>query len=78
MRLAPRLKTLEGARLGFLSNTKKNNEAFVSELAAAVCDRSGLGETLHWRKSSVYRPLSKRMRNEIVSTCDAVVAGPGD
>ena len=78
MRLAPRLRTLKGSRIGFLSSPKPNCEPFVRELADVLSERSRLGEVFRWRNSSAYRPVSARMAKQIHENCDALVMGPGD
>lgn len=78
IRRAPRLTSLRGARLGFLFNQKTNNEALMDALAAAIGERAALAAAPKWRKSSVYRAAPQRMQKEILESCDALVAGPGD
>ncbi len=77
-KLAPRLDSLEGARLGFLFNKKMNNEALMKAVARAIREFEPTTKTRTWRKPSVYGALAKRTMNEILENCDALVAGPGD
>ena len=78
IRKAPRLSTLRGARLGFLYNKKTNNEALMAALAGAIREKSAVSSIPRWRKSSVYGAVAKRVQREILESCDALVAGPGD
>lgn len=76
--LAHRLDSLAGARLGFLCNKKTNNEALMNAVAGEIREHEPTSRARKWKKSSVYRAVSKRMMSEIVESCDALVAGPGD
>ena len=78
MKLAARLKSLNGARLGFLDNKKKHSDVFVKELRTTICKEVSPAETHTWTKTSVYGALSKKTMREILSGCDALVVGPSD
>jgi len=78
IRRAPRLATLDGARIGFVCNKKTNNEVLMDALVAALRESTTLAATHKWKKSSVYAALPKRAMNEVLERCDALVAGPGD
>ena len=77
-RLAPRLDSLAGARLGLIFNKKMNNEALMKAVARAIREYDPTTKTRNWRKPSVYGSIAKRTMNEILESCDALVAGPGD
>ena len=77
-RLAPRLATLEGARIAFIGNRKRNVAAFMRVLADAVVRREpGVG-VAHHEKSSVYRAQPQRLVSALLEGADGVVVGPGD
>jgi hypothetical protein len=77
-RLAPRLRSLAGLRVGLLDNTKPN----ASVLLAAVADELRQGWDV--RSSTVYvkgyfgTPVEKSQILQILDNCDFVVAGIGD
>ena len=78
MERSPRLKTLEGARLAFVSNSKRNNEPLVRTLATEIARRNASCTVSHWHKSSPYRALARKTAKTILAECDAAVLGPGD
>jgi hypothetical protein len=78
MKLAARLKSLNGARLGFLDNRKKHADVFIKELRASICKEVSPAQTRTWTKTSVYGALSKTTMGEILAECDALVVGPSD
>jgi hypothetical protein len=78
MKLATRLKSLNGARLGFLENRKKHSDVFVRELRKSICEEASPAKIRTWTKTSVYGALAKRAMGEILSGCDALVVGPSD
>ncbi len=78
MQRSPRLETLEGASLAFVSNNKRNNESLVRALAAEIERRSAGCTVSHWHKSSPYRALARKTAKVILAECNAAVLGPGD
>lgn len=76
--LAPRLKTLDGARLGLLSTGKRNCDLLVAAIGEQLGKRYRLASIQMWTKPSVYRFGSRKRMEEIKEACDAVVAGVGD
>ena len=76
--LAPRLKTLNGRRLGLLSTGKKNCDLLVAEIGGLLGEQFDLASIQSWSKPSVYRFSPRRRMEEIKEQCDAVVAGVGD
>ncbi len=76
--LAPRLRSLDGQRLGLLSTGKRNCDALLAEIGALVGQRHRLTAVRSWSKPSVYRLSPIRRLEEIAAQCDAVVAGLGD
>ena len=77
-KLAPRLKTLDGARLGLLSTGKKHCDSIVGAIGELLGERYGLASIQSWSKPSVYRFSPRKRMEEIKEQCDAVVAGVGD
>ena len=77
-KLARRLSTLDGKRLGLLSTGKRNCDLLVAEIGDLLGDRFRLASIRSWSKPSVYRFGSIRRMEEIKENSDAVVAGVGD
>ena len=77
-RMATRLETLDGMRLGLLSTGKRNSDQLLAEIASVLGEKHRLAEVRSWRKSSVYKISPRRRLDEIAEQCDAVVAGVGD
>ena len=76
--MAPRLQTLEGARLGLLSTGKRNCDELLAEIGSLLGEQYRFASVKSWRKSSVYKIAPQRKLDEMVEQCDAVVAGVGD
>ncbi len=77
-KLARRLATLDGARLGLLSTGKKNCDLLVAEIGDLLGERYRLASVRRWTKPSVYRFSPRKRMEEIAGQSDAVVAGVGD
>jgi hypothetical protein len=73
-RLAPRLKTVRGARIGILDNCKEFAD-LVLKGVAELLEREHGAKVKFWRKSylGVPSPFAKAMTAE----CDAVINGVG-
>ena len=61
--LAPRLTTLDGARLGLPSTGKKHCDLFVGEIGELLGEQFDLASTQSWSKPSVYRFSPRRLRS---------------
>jgi len=72
-KLAPRLKTLRGARIGILDNCKEFAD-IVLRGVADVLRRQG-AEVKFWRKS--YLGIPSPYAQEMAAECDAVINGVG-
>ncbi len=77
-RMAARLETLNGVRLGLLSTGKRNCDELLAEIASVLGEEHHFAQVRSWRKSSVYKNSPQRKLDDIVEQCDAVVAGVGD
>jgi hypothetical protein len=73
-RLAPRLVTLKGARIGVLDNCKEFADVVLRGVAE-VLERDYGARVRFWRKSylGIPSPFAKEMAGE----CDAVINGVG-
>lgn len=72
-KLAPRLKTLRGARIGILDNCKEFADVVLRGVAD-VLRRQG-AEVKFWRKS--YLGVPSPYAQEMAAECDAVINGVG-
>jgi hypothetical protein len=73
-RLAPRLKTLQGARVGILDNCKEFAD-IVLRGVAEVLEREHGARIRFWRKS--YLGIPSPFAAEMAKECDAVINGVG-
>mgnify|MGYP006919684538 CR=1 FL=1 len=72
--LAPRLKSLRGARVGILDNCKEFAD-LVLRGVAEVLERDFGAEVRFWRKS--YLGIPSPFSKEMAASCDAVINGVG-
>lgn len=73
--LAPRLKTLRGARIGILDNCKEFADIVLSGVAEALSREHGAAEVRFWQKS--YLGVPSPYAKEMAAQCDAVINGVG-
>ena len=76
--LAPRLATLEGARVAVIDNAKHMAEEFLRETEALLKSRYGVAEVTYYRKRNASVPTPPEVLRDLVSKCDAVVHGVAD
>jgi len=75
--LAPRLATLEGKTIGFISNGKEGTKGFFRHLDQMLREEHGVARVVSRTKSNYSAPADKHIVDEIRSW-DAVVSGLGD
>ena len=74
---APRLSSLKGATVGFISNGKEGTKAYFAHVERLLRDELGVAQ-VEWRtKSNFSAPADKHIVDEI-SRWHAVVTGVGD
>ena len=73
--LAPRLKSIRGARIGILDNCKEFADIVLRGVAELLEREHGVAEVRFWQKSflGVPSPYAK----EMAAQCDAVINGVG-
>ena len=76
-RLAPRLDTLEGKAVGFISNGKEGTKGFFRHLEQMLREEHGVARVVSRTKSNYSAPADKHIADEI-REWDAVVTGLGD
>jgi len=73
--LAPRLKSIRGARIGILDNCKEFADIVLTGVADVLRAKHGVGEVRFWRKS--YLGIPSPFAQEMAAQCDAVINGVG-
>lgn len=76
-RLARRLESLRGARLGLLDNAKPNADAVLGAIVASLQTEPGLVEVVRFRKWNPGMGSGEDVLQELAS-CDAVLVGTAD
>jgi len=76
--LAPRPGTLNGKKLGLLSNSKLNADAVLYAIGELLAERYGIESLVHHTKPSFSLPAPEATFDELVENCVAVLAGVGD
>ena len=74
-KLAPRLKSVRGARIGILDNCKEFADLVLRGVAEVLKRDHGVGEVRFWRKDYLGKPSP--FANEMAAACDAVINGVG-
>lgn len=74
-KLAPRLETVRGARIGILDNCKEFADLVLRGVAEALERDHGVKEIKFWRKA--YLGVPSPFASAMVGECDAVVNGVG-
>jgi len=77
-RLAPRLRSLSGLRVGLLDNTKPNASLLLAVVADELRRDWGVRSSTTYTKSYFGTPVEQSQLGVIVENCDFVVAGIGD
>ena len=73
--LAPRLKTIRGARIGILDNCKEFADLVLRGVADVLQREHGVKEVKFWRKDYLGKPST--FAAEMAAACDAVINGVG-
>lgn len=74
-KLAPRLKTVRGARIAILDNCKEFADLVLAGVAEVLKRDHGVKEVRFWRKDYLGRPSP--FSDEMAAACDAVINGVG-
>ena len=75
--LAPRLATLEGKTIGFISNGKEGTKGFFAHLDRMLREQHGVAQVVSRTKSNYSAPADTHIVAEI-KNWDAVISGIGD
>jgi hypothetical protein len=77
--LAPRrFTTLDGVRLGLVSNSKLNADRVLLAIGDLLAERYRLKSVVHEHKLNFSLPAPQEIVDRIVAQSDVVIAGVGD
>ena len=76
--MAPRVKQVEGLRLGLLDNTKWNANKLLRGLRERLAQKHGFGAVSYYRKDSFSLNAAPGLIARIAAECDVVVTAIGD
>lgn len=77
--LAPRrFTTLDGVRLGLVSNSKLNADKVLLAIGDLLSQRYGLEAIVHERKENFSLPAPDHVVERMLRSADVVIAGVGD
>ena len=76
--LAPRLKTLAGAHVGLIDNSKHNADRFLDTLATLLVRDHGVAKIERYRKVSASVPTPPEVLSRLLEASDAAVHGVAD
>ncbi|MBI4763896.1 MAG: hypothetical protein HY787_04745 [Deltaproteobacteria bacterium] len=76
--LAPRLSSLQGLRIGFLSNSKENADRLLALVAEELKNKFTLSGVVFEKKMNPGTNCPIKILDGLVSQVDAVVTGIGD
>ena len=77
IKLAPRLLSLSGQTVGFISNGKEGTKGFFAELERGLREQLGVGNVVWRTKSNYSAPADTHIVDEI-RRWQAVITGVGD
>ena len=76
--LAPRLPSLEGCRLGLLSNGKENADALLQMVAQEIKTNFSVKNVVSVTKFGAGINCPPKFMEDLLSRCDAVITAVGD
>lgn len=76
--IAPRLKSLDGMKLGLLANGKANSVALLAMIGEELGATFKLGGVVAEHKGSAANNCAPELLDDLLQRCDAVVTGNGD
>ena len=76
--MAPRVKTLEGLRLGLLDNTKWNASKLLRGVRERLAEKHAFSAVNYYRKESFSLAAAPELVAEIAANNDVVITAVGD
>jgi hypothetical protein len=77
-KLAPRLSTLQGKKLGILDNSKTNADRYLTMVAEELQELYGVAEYRMITKENLGSPARPELLEELVRDSDFIITGIGD
>jgi hypothetical protein len=77
-RMAQRLSSLQGKRIGLLDNGKPHAKELLEHVAQLLEERLRPGQVLRFRKPNASKPAPGELIADITKQVDAVINGVGD
>jgi hypothetical protein len=77
-RLAPRLASLQGRKVGLIDNHKRNADVYLEELGRLLQEAYGVSRVVTYRKISQSLPTPDAVLNQLVSECEAIIHAVAD
>ena len=77
LRMAPPLKSLQGAVIGMIDNAKINTEQLFDHIADILRKEHGVHEFIRQRKPDATRPVAPEMLAQMMGA-DAILSAIGD
>ena len=74
----PRPDSLKGKRIGLVENTKFNSDRLLLKIGEILKTEYGAGETRMFRKHNSSVPAHQEIIDDLIRSCDVMVAGIGD
>ena len=75
---APRLRTISGAKVGIIDDSKQNADVLLEELAEVLKNKYEISGIQWHRTPSASRPADPEQLKQLTDSCDAVVVAIGD
>ncbi|MBI2907912.1 MAG: hypothetical protein HYX92_09675 [Chloroflexi bacterium] len=74
LKLAPRLKTLQGTAGGFIDNNKVNSDVLIARVAELLVEKHGMSSSFITRKPSSSKPVPPTVMAEVEKSAFVVHA----
>jgi hypothetical protein len=75
--LAPRVRSLAGATVGLLNNSKRNSDLLLEAIGCELKQRYGVAEVIELGKPSASYVVSPGLQEDL-ARCHAIITGVGD
>jgi len=75
--LAPRARSLQGAAVGLLNNSKRNSDLLLEAIGEELKQRYGVAEVIELGKPSASIVVSPKLQEDL-ARCHVIITGVGD
>jgi hypothetical protein len=76
--LAPRMVSLEGARIGLIDNRKRHSDVFLARLQELLRERYGVAGFQYYTKDGASIATPPEVLADMAKNCDAVIHAVAD